>query len=581
VLGADVLKCWVLGCWVLMGSGALVEAQTPALDRQDTGRGMIAGVVRDVTTGLPAEGVTVAMTFRAPEPAQPARPALDPPRFAPAPLLATTLRTDSKGRFVFSALRAGSYTLRIRQDGYAPVRGAAVTLASGQVVTDVALVIGKHGSISGTVRDDAGDPVVGVSVRTFNRPMVGFRPGLFPGRTGTTDDRGHFRIADLPPGDYLACACARDPLPIDKDLLDRMTTFSVPVTGVARELNDTVLTFAPTFHTGSTRVSDAVPITVGYADDRTGVDITLRPESPRRVSGQLTGGGTNSGAAYSLLLFPQDDDPAAVGISEVAPVELTPEGTFHFAAVTPGKYTLEAFAKDGTLGLSASVSVIVGDHDVTDVSVALNAGATVKGRVNFSGTAARPEGDQWQKASVGLVPIQLTPAMLIRTGTSGGIGFNGKPNPDGAFTISGVKPGRYLVTAGGMGAGWHAVEALVDVPADGLETMVVTMSDVPAASLEATVALGRYELGNELRIAMFPMDQTYWSETFAAPRRFALSGLLVNGTATFPSVPAGEYYVALVDTNAGLSPERMTEWAKSAVVVRLRPGEMTRVAVRR
>ena len=67
-----------------------------------------------------------------------------------------------------------------------------------------------------------------------------------------------------------------------------------------------------------------------------------------------------------LLLFPHDDDPAAVGISEIPPVELTPEGTFYFAAVTPGRYTLEAFAKEGTSSLSASVTVVVADHDVTD-----------------------------------------------------------------------------------------------------------------------------------------------------------------------------------------------------------------------
>ncbi|MBK9242288.1 MAG: carboxypeptidase regulatory-like domain-containing protein [Acidobacteria bacterium] len=584
VLGADVLKCWVLGCWVLMCSGAVVLVGSV----QDLGTGVIAGVVRDVTSGQAVEGVTVTMTLPTTGPSP--RPTLESPRPSPPP--SKTVRTDSQGRFAFSALAAGRYTMRVQHSGYAPVRGAAVTLNASQVVPDVILQIGKHGSISGTVRDDAGDPVVGVSVRTFSRRLVGFRLGLLPRGTAISDDRGQFRIADLPPGDYLACACARDPLPIDKELLERMTTFSVPVTGVARQLNDTVLTFAPTFHTGSTRVSDAVPITVGYADDRTGVDITMRPESPRRVSGQIAGGGANAGVAYSLLLFPEEDDPAAAVISEMAPVELTPEGTFHFAAVTPGKYTLEAFTKDGTPGLSASVSVIVGDRDLTDVVVPLNDGTTVRGHVYFSGSAAQP-GDAARRPSVGLMPIYLTPGALISIGASGTpVGRAMGVGRDGSFTISRVRPGRYLVSVVGLDTTRHTLEsvrsddgplsdAVVDVPPEGIENLVVTMSNAALATLEATVVLGKYELPNEMRVALFPVDRTYWSETFLAPGRFTSGWLTASGTVTFPSVPPGDYYVSLMPTDSEPSPERMTEWAKSAAVVRLRPGEKASVTVKR
>jgi len=481
----------------------------------------------------------------------------------------------------------------VRYTGYSPVRGAAVNLAASEVVTDVVLQIGRHGSISGTVRDDAGDPVVGVSVRTFNKRLLGFRTGLFPRGNGVSDDRGQFRIGDLPPGDYLACACSRDPLPIDKDLLERMVSFSIPVAGVARQLDHTVLTFAPTFHTGSTRMSDAVPITVGYADDRMGVDITVRPESPRRVSGQLTGGGPNAGVVYTVLLLPDHDDSAAVGISEMPPVDVTPEGLFHFAGVTPGKYTLEAFRADGKPGLSASVVAIVDDRDVTGIAVALGDGVTVRGRVLFSGTATQPDGAA-QRPSVGLVPIQLTPAALISIGASGGIiGHADAVARDGSFTIAGVRPGRYFVIASGFGAAWTTMEsvrtddgprsdAVVEVPTGGIEALVVTMSDVALATLEATVALGKYELSNEMRVALFPVDRTFWSETFLAPGRFAFAWVTANGTVTFPSVPAGEYYLALLPTADALIPaERMAEWAKGAATVRLKPGEKATVAVKR
>jgi len=584
---ALVIACSLV---VLVGSGALVQ-RTGAREHQSTGAqtatGLIAGRVLDVTSGQPVAGTTVVLRAVGRIDADISREGKVTVKPPPAVV------TDSQGRFAYPSLLAGRYTLQVQREGYAPVRGAGINLGANQVVTDVELQVGRHSVITGTVRDDAGDPVVGIGVTAFSRRYLGFRPMLVPGRGAASNDRGEFRIADLPPGDYLLCACSRDSLPIDKGMLNRIGDAGIAASSVARQLNGAVLTFPPTFHPGTTRVADAVSITIGFADERRGIDITMQPAPGRRVSGRLVGGGPDASTTHTLTLVAADDDPTAIGIAEMPAVRMTPEGAFDFAGVPPGKYTLEAYRSDGKKGPTATVPVTVTDRDLADVQVILREGTTVKGRVEFAGAAARPDGDTLEKARVSLVPIVITAAVLMSIGSSGSVGHSSVLARDGSFTIEDVPPGRYMVNAGQFGRVWQTIESVITpderslhpvlvVGPSGVDALVVTMSDEALATLEVTLELGKYELPGEVRVALFPVDSTFWSGTYLAPARFPVSSPNNNGVASFSGVPAGDYY--LVESSLAqsvLSPERMAEFARSATTVRLRPGEKTTVALKR
>ena len=583
MIGARALHTLALVC-VIVHATAFAAEQTP---RGSIGSGVISGSVIEVGSSQPVTGATVVLRTIG-------RVDADIDANGKATVKAPpSAVTDSQGRFAFPSLSNGKYTLQVQQRGYASVRGAAVNLAPGQQVTDVVLEAGRHGVIAGTVRDDGGDPVVGVGVRAFSKQIVGFRPTVLPRDEVLTDDRGQFRISNLPPGEYLICACVRDSLPIDKTLLTRVGEAGIAASSVARQLNGAVLTFPPTFHPGSTRMADAVTITVGYSDDRRGIDITMQPAAARRVSGRLVGGGPNASTAHTLMLIHADDDPAAIGTSELPAVRMTPEGAFEFAAVPPGKYTLEAYPSDGNKGLSASVTVTVADADVADVIVPLGPGATVRGRVDFSGAAPRPDGDILEKAVVNLMPLVMTPAAMIGAGASGSLGHSGTLSREGLFSIEGVLPGRYLVNTFRLGPVWGTVEsitttdgrsprAVLEVVPSGVDPLVITMSDLAMATLEVTVALGKYELSSEVRIAVFPVDQTFWPEPYLAPSSFVYLGPSPAGVVSFPPLPPADYYVVdMAGTDTQMSPERMTEWAKRAITVRLKPGEKTTVALKR
>jgi hypothetical protein len=566
----------------LVLTAGVVAARQPA--PAAPGTGLIAGQVLDVTSGRPVPGVEVNLNR-----ALAARPGTGRSATGPIPVL-----TDSQGRFAFSSLVEGQYSLvTTPRNQYVPVRGAFVTLAADQRVTDVTLRVGRYGSIAGTVLDDAGDPVVGISVRAFNRRNLFAMELLFPRGSAVTDDRGQFRMGDLPAADYLVCACAKDPLPIDKDLLTRMAAFTIPAAAVAKQVDDTVLTFAPTFYPGN-RLADAIPVTVGYGDSVMGISVTVRAVTPRRVTGRITGGGANAGTRFTLVLFPENEDPAAMGLSEVTPANVTPDGAFDFIGVTPGRYTLEVFPADGKPGLSASMAINIDDRDVTNVVVSLIDGPAVRGRVDFPGVAARPDAETMARAAVGLVPLRMTVGMMISIGASGsGTVYRSQLGADGSFTISGVRPGQYRVQAGQFGGKWTTVESvlgpgglseygLVTVPSDGVDGLLVTMSDAAQATLDGTIALGRHEWSNDMRVLVFPVDRTFWANPNVVPGRFLSNGASNAPAFTFQNVPPGDYYVVVVDQDMlNMSERRLQQLAPRATTVTLRAGQTTTVSLKR
>ena len=92
--------------------------------------------------------------------------------------------TTSDGRFAFRALPSGSHSLSAAKSGY--IGGAygmrrpdgatlPVVLADGERRGDIVISMWRQGSISGSIVDEAGEPVVGIQVAALRRTTVGGR----------------------------------------------------------------------------------------------------------------------------------------------------------------------------------------------------------------------------------------------------------------------------------------------------------------------------------------------------------------------------------------------------------------------
>jgi len=129
--------------------------------------------------------------------------------------------SDADGRFRFEHLRPGEYTLRAGGGGpfgaMGGARGAtggarAVTIASGvnvradEVTGGVELRLTDGGRVEGTVRDAAGQPVVGAAV--FVRDSKGRLLSRLS--TTSTDAGGHYEYRSVPPGEVTVSARSSD-----------------------------------------------------------------------------------------------------------------------------------------------------------------------------------------------------------------------------------------------------------------------------------------------------------------------------------------------------------------------------------
>ena len=127
--------------------------------------------------------------------------------------------SDDSGNFAFLALPPGTYTLRATKLGYVsasygqkqPGRpGTAIVLAVGQQLKGISLEVPRGGVVSGTVYDEKNRPAVSVPVRLLQWTWNLGERVLTSAGSGTTDDRGIYRIFGLAPGDYVVNATPRN-----------------------------------------------------------------------------------------------------------------------------------------------------------------------------------------------------------------------------------------------------------------------------------------------------------------------------------------------------------------------------------
>jgi protocatechuate 3,4-dioxygenase beta subunit len=171
------------------------------------GTAVVSGQVLDATANKPVGGVTVMFATGAPPAVLDSGTQVPPP----ARTRAGMAITNAQGRFVFRNVPAGTLSLIAIAEGFAPgdrtsssAGPAAFAVADGACHgcqrSDLAIM-----TISGFVRDDRGQPVVGVPVWGMRRSMSGGRMNvsLTGGQGESTDDRGFYRISGLMPGSYV------------------------------------------------------------------------------------------------------------------------------------------------------------------------------------------------------------------------------------------------------------------------------------------------------------------------------------------------------------------------------------------
>jgi hypothetical protein len=572
-------------------TAAHAQQQAPARDS--------AGVPRRATAIL--EGM-VTTPDATPRPIRRARVSL-----AGSDGRAGVTTTDDEGRFTFEGLAPGRYTLSVTKPGYIRAAfgarrvdgpGTPITLSAGQRLTGVTIALSRGAVITGTIVDHTGLPAPGVQVRAMQyRLLAGGGRALSraPGALTVeqTDDRGVYRLYGLPAGEYVVVATPRVPpggeirAMTEREILEALAVLQQPPSALqpgtsraaandaARRADPDAVTvgYAPIYFPGTTSASNATTVTVAAGEERGDVSFALQLVRTTRVEGTLAVPAGITPQQVQLFLLQADGASAETLTPGPGRAVIEADGRFSFSNVAPGQYTLHARAGSGPMVMQMAADgdsmrflsrvtpaangpdiaahwgmteVLVDGQPVTNIGIAMQPALTSMGRMTADASTTGRTFDAAQ------VRVSLTPI------TTGGPAFHPAPNflpgPAGAFTLTGVLPGRYRLSLGGPGevsGGWQLKSAtfggrdVLDLPVEiapesATGPFVLTFTDrTQQVSGSLHDQAGRP--ATDYAILVFADDERYWA---AGSRRIRTARPATDGQFNIDGLPAGDYRIA-------------------------------------
>jgi len=482
-----------------------------------------------------------------------------------------TAITDDRGQFTFTGLKPGRYTITGTKDAWItsaygakrPLRpGSAIPLAAGQAVS-IALKMTRGAVITGVLLDYNNQPAANTQVSALRYIMRNGTRRLDPVAGAVTDDRGVYRIYGLAPGDYFVGAAARSSL----------------VNGSASELRllderlraERTVAFASTYFPGTSIATQASPVTVAAAEERDGIDFALQLVPTARVEGSVTnldGSVVPAGTLVNLSAGIDSTFPGS-GVAAFRSARTNGDGAFSFLDVSPGTYTV--IARGGPPLTWASSDIAVDGENVTGVTLGLQPGMTMAGRVKFEAARLTPPGDL-ESIRVVLHPVQTQ--AVVSLSASGAV-----IDKAGRFEISGIVPGTYRLSLSLPGLGrpgrWFLRSAIVngqDIldtpltirPNESIRDVTVVVSDRPA-QLSGSVHNSAGGGPNEFTVILFAEDRGLWTPQ---SRRIFAARPSADGAFTFTGLVPGNYLLSAIDD---VEPG---EWFDPALLQRLVPAAL-------
>ena len=460
---------------VCLSAPAALRAQQEAA----RGTATISGRVVNEITGEGIRKAQVTIYGGGMDTARPSRPGSAP---RPEPRVVTS---DASGNFVCTGLEAGTYSLSVNRDGFRfssqrpgerlPLH--SVTLAASESKSGVELRLQPLGVIAGRILDQDGDPVRRANVNTLAWQYTQGGRVLAPRGNAFSDDRGEYRLFDVPPGRYYLQASTGQMM-------------AGPRTRRIEEQSP-----QPTFYPGVTEAAAAPPVEVRAGQQLTGMDITLRTGHNVKVRGRIT----NATGTSNLMLELRRDTRGGSSTSSFTPDE--PDGRFTLSGLAPGDYTIGVRANAGDKNLVARAAITVGGSDVEGVDLTLVPPVTISGRVRVEGSSEIKPRQIW---------VQLQSA------TASGVQNQGsRLADDNAFSFKDLAVDTYhvqllfLEQAGLFlkSARWgdqDVMEAGVDTSLGASAGELVLTLSANGAQIEGTVVDEKSELAKNALVVLLP-----------------------------------------------------------------------------
>ena len=352
-----------------------------------------------------------------------------------------TVRTGDRGEYEFRGLEAGEYFLRAARFGFLRQtygrkpsskserrrRTTILSLALGQVLDGIDFKLIRGGVVEGTVVDQYNEPRPRVSVTLSKYGNFDGERKLVPEEEGETDDRGRFRLFDIPPGSYY------------------LSTTVAPSSGGGKGKEGA---FPPVYYPGVLSPGEAAKVEVGAGEELGGFYLTLIEARSYSASGRVL---TAEGEPARRVWIVSNRESRETLFARMEPNATTNrQGEFKVTGLLPGKHRLNARSRDGEKGQTANQTVEVADQDIEGLTLVLGPGAEITGRIVTDRQASDLD---WSRIRLHLNPIDVDRWNFFSGGTS-------RVEEDFTFRIANLPEATYRFVVGLPPWGNHYVESI-------------------------------------------------------------------------------------------------------------------------
>jgi protocatechuate 3,4-dioxygenase beta subunit len=355
-------------------------------------------------------------------------------------------KTDPEGNYRIPGLPPGVVNLTPVAPVYVlpnPVfnQGRLVDLATDETVEGIDFKLTRGGVITGRVTDADGRPVIEerislTQVDEKGAPAPGANPVWVNYTMYTTDDRGVYRLYGLSPGRYKVSA--------------GQESGEMPGTRASGY-------HKKSFYPDTPDVTKAGIVEVTADSEAKNIDIKLGPRAATyAVTGRVIDSDNNQplpGIQFSLGTVQQSQSQSFVGSSFGPGTPTNSQGEFRVEGITPGRY---AFIIDpGSQPTNASgpevyaepVPFEIQDSDVTNLEIKVSRGLSISGVVIAEGVTDPNVLTRLSRLKIG---CSFVPGPTeIRTYGGGAVS---PVNPDGSFSLEGIRAGKVSLNVVGTAA---------------------------------------------------------------------------------------------------------------------------------
>lgn len=319
--------------------------------------------------------------------------------------------SEADGTFNLEGLRAGIVSIVGTSESWAKSLPLELTLEPGKRFDGAVVVLRDGGSISGEVFGEGGRPAAGLFVQATQMKD-------FENQMTFTDAEGKFRIEHLLPGSWQVVA-----MPSQGGGGDEPA-------GDGKEATE------PTMDMFSKMKLAMVTVVDG---EETHVVLGAPPKDPVEVHGTVTHSGEPMSGA--MLAFIAEGKDALKGMKTAS---VKKDGTYSVKLDAPGNYSVSVQRVLGGMGQQSTVEFSEKIPEAKEHRLDL-----VMPTARVSGRVRGPDGEPAKSAR-----ISLQPESPVAIGTMwGGQYHEGVTDAEGRYDIQTLRPGTYVIGAGGMTMG--------------------------------------------------------------------------------------------------------------------------------